>query len=134
MPNVISGFLKSPANPSANRQSEYTDLGEYIYALDPYLAVPPPYWAWEVAHAPAIVDIEIDPAKQGILFLLDTAGIEHHENPGNWRFKNAEHIVHRALRIPYMYYKRNEHNEKQGVLVRDYFMIGFEGGIGFNQA
>jgi hypothetical protein len=109
----------------------YAELGEYIFALNPYGAVPPPREAWTAAYPPAIVTIQLDDDKQGYLYFLDTSGIEHNEKPGSWKFKYADHYIQRALRIPYMYYKQSEFNKAEGVLVRDYFLIGFEGGAGY---
>jgi hypothetical protein len=119
---VIAGFANSE-----------TDLGEYIFASNPYKAILPPKGTWSTPYPPPTVPVEDQngPKVEGLLYLLDTSGIEQHEEPGKWHFKYAEHHVERAVRIPYMFYKRTENDDKKAVLVRDYFLIGFEGGGGY---
>jgi len=41
-----------------------------------------------------------------------------------WYFKNGENYVAKALRIPYTYTDKNGHE------IRDYLLIGYEGGGG----
>lgn len=107
------------------------DLGKYIFSLNPYNAVYPPPNTWATLLRTVVPFVpESDP--HDYLFSLDPAGIEHHEQPGDWKFKEADHYVQRAIRIPYKYYKRSGlHPSTEGVIVKDYFLIGFEGGHGY---
>ena len=41
-----------------------------------------------------------------------------------WYFKNGSNYVAKALRIPYCY------TDKDGHVIRDYLLIGYEGGAG----
>ena len=116
-----------------------SDLGDYIFISNPYGAVPPPATVWLMPFPPPVLEVADTDPKDGALYYLDSTGIEVHERPGKWTFKYADHYVHRGLRIPYMYYKDSGMTETdaQGVvrkklaLVRDYFLIGFEGGVAY---
>lgn len=143
--NLISGFGsysepvgsggtgKANASQSMRTAAPSEDqLGTYVFALNPYKAVYPPPGTWANANPPAVVTFVADPTKpHDYLYSLDACGIEHDEKPGEWRFKYADHYVHRALRIPYRYYKASETLPDTGVLVKDYLMVGFEGGMGY---
>lgn len=129
----------------SNPNGRGAELGEYIFALNPYYAKRPPKEEWEKAYPSAIVQMtqeDYDACKKGALYFLDTTGLEQHEHPGTWDFKYAEHYVDRALRVPYMYYKESDLSDDSGepdailvfVLVRDYFLIGFEGGAVYKRA
>ena len=37
----------------------------------------------------------------------------------------------RAMRVPYMFYQESKADAQFGILIRDYFLIGFEGGAGY---
>jgi hypothetical protein len=108
------------------------DLGQYILASNPYNAVLPPEGVWDVPNPPPV--IELDNGPYDVMFYLATSGIETHEKPGSWKFKYADQYVERALRIPYLYYKadgRSTKGKPLAVLVKDYFLVGFEGGAGY---
>ena len=104
------------------------DLGTYIFTANPYQAGLPPKDTWSKTPIPGVVTLVSDPAKADASFALCPAEAEMQEGPGRWNFKYGEHYVQRALRIPYMYYRKSEVDATQGMLVRDYFLIGFEGG------
>lgn len=133
-------------------------LGDYIFALNPYKAVPVRKGVFNVPYPKALYRQEEkdkpDPDSEDaqdhpVVFFLDTTGIEHNEQPGTWIFKSTDHFVDRGLRIPYMYYKdvRSAQQEydavapvppakvkyRQLALVRDYFLIGFEGGVAYGK-
>ena len=48
--------------------------------------------------------------------------IEQQLDVGGWNFKRVPHHIEKAIRIPYTYY------DDQGVQIRDYLLIGYEGG------
>lgn len=48
--------------------------------------------------------------------------IEQQLDVGNWNFKGVPHFIEKAIRIPYTY------TDAQGVKIRDYLLIGYEGG------
>jgi hypothetical protein len=48
--------------------------------------------------------------------------IEQQLDVGGWSFKGVPHHIEKAIRIPYTYY------DDHGVQVRDYLLIGYEGG------
>lgn len=112
----------------------------YVFAANPYATGRVPGGTWEtVGGPPGIITFETrnpdpsatPPVVDDSPFALDLGGSEMHEKPGEWKFKYADHYVARALRIPYMYYKPLESDDTKGFLVRDYFLIGFEGGMGY---
>jgi len=51
----------------------------------------------------------------------DPIVVEVQKDVGNWYFKGVGHHVEKAIRIPYTYTKNN-------VVIRDYLLIGYEGG------
>ena len=51
----------------------------------------------------------------------DPIVVEVQKDVGDWYFKGVGHHVEKAIRIPYTYTKNN-------VIVRDYLLIGYEGG------
>jgi hypothetical protein len=79
-----------------------TDLEDIILYLNPY-----------------------DAEKDSIEIIED--GVEYHDKPGPWNFKNVGHTVNRAIRIPYTFIWKNP-TTKEKIKIRDYFLIGFEGG------
>jgi len=88
------------------------DLGSLILNLTPYKFAPDP-----------------DP-KCKDLFHIDWQGVEYQEKPGTWSFKGQTHALARTARIPYWFYWVN-HNapaKTPPIKIRDYFLIGFEGG------
>jgi len=48
--------------------------------------------------------------------------IEQQLDLGHWAFKDVPHYIEKAIRIPYTYTDAN------GVTIRDYLLIGYEGG------
>jgi len=48
--------------------------------------------------------------------------IEQQADVGGWSFKGVPHHIEKAIRIPYTYTDGN------GVEIRDYLLIGYEGG------
>ncbi len=48
--------------------------------------------------------------------------IEQQLDVGHWNFKDVSHFIEKAIRIPYTY------TDDNGVLIRDYLLIGYEGG------
>jgi hypothetical protein len=89
-----------------------TDLGNLIFSLSPYAFQP-------------------DPNGKKDLVTIAPDGVEYQEKPGNWYFKGATHNIARSVRIPYTFYWANEQANKKTppvVEVKDYFLIGFEGG------
>ncbi len=48
--------------------------------------------------------------------------IEQQLDVGGWNFKGVPHHIEKAIRIPYTYY------DDHGVQIRDYLLIGYEGG------
>jgi hypothetical protein len=48
--------------------------------------------------------------------------IEQQLDVGGWSFKGIPHHIEKAIRIPYTYV------DDHGVLIRDYLLIGYEGG------
>lgn len=110
--------------------TEARELGQLIFAANPYLAGMPPKDTW--VNPPLTVVLVTtggDPP-----YYLDPKGTELAESPGHWEFKYAQHYVARAIRVPYMYYKRSDADPLVGLLVRDYFLIGFEGGAVYKRA
>lgn len=107
------------------------DLAEYILKANPYKAEFPPAGVWKEAYPPPVVTIRQTNETHDELFALDSSGIEHEQTPGEWKFKYVDHYVSRAIRIPYMYYRKSDVDATQAVLIRDYFLIGFEGGHGY---
>ena len=106
-----------------------TELGTYIFGANPYRAGWPPKGTWKKNPLPSVVKLVVNnPANADAKFSLDTRDGELHEEPGNWKFKYAEHYVERAVRIPYLYYKKSDTDESIGILVKDFFLVGFEGG------
>jgi len=87
-----------------------TDLGSLIVRLSPYTFAPPP------------------PGKD--LFTIQEDGVEYQEKPGAWYFKGAAHNLARSVRIPYTFYWKNPAADAKAdpIEIRDYFLIGFEGG------
>jgi hypothetical protein len=77
------------------------DLGQLIFDENPYSAQQPP--------------------KKFKMFLEET---ELAYRDLEWYFKNGENYVAKALRIPYSYTDQNGHE------IRDYLLVGFEGGGG----
>ena len=106
------------------------ELAAYIFAANPYKAGRPPKDHWKKYPFSGVVEFSAA-ADASEPYSLDVSGAEIHEKPGDWKFKTAEHYVERAVRIPYVYYRPIAGNEKFGLLVRDYFLIGFEGGMGY---
>jgi hypothetical protein len=105
------------------------DLGKYIFAANPYKAGRPPEDTWcDWPPAPVVKLVADDCDDADAEFLLDASGAELQERPGNWKFKYAEHYVRRAIRMPYLYYQVSDTDPTHGTLVKDYFLIGFEGG------
>lgn len=51
-----------------------------------------------------------------------TLVIEQQLDVGTWNFKGVPHFIEKAIRIPYTYIDVN------GVQIRDYLLIGYEGG------
>jgi hypothetical protein len=110
---------------------EAGDLGNYIFCTNPYQAGYPPKGTWlhkDKAGPPGTVTLIDEGCDHDPPYSLDFAGNELHERPGEWKFKYADHYVARAVRVPYMYYQKSKADPTIGVLVRDYFLIGFEGG------
>lgn len=119
-------------------------LGSYIFASNPYEAGKPPLNTWpalldskisarpKVSPPPTVVLVIDDcPDNYDPPYMLDFPGSELHDKPGQWKFKYADHYVNRAMRVPYMYYQKSKADPKVGILIRDYFLIGFEGGAGY---
>ena len=107
-------------------------LGNYIFAANPYEAGFPPPNTWVTEGGPpATVTLVPANSAHDEPYMLDFAGNEVHEKPGQWKFKYADHFVQRAARIPYMYYQKSKADPALGILTRDYFLIGFEGGAGY---
>ena len=117
----------------------WTNFGNMIFAANPYEAGLPAKGTW-YPNSPKV----FDPPPTTLLvpngipgstadspYVLHYVGSEMHEKVGQWKFKYAEHYVARAIRVPYMYYKPSTSFPSQGVLVKDYFLIGFEGGMGY---
>jgi hypothetical protein len=104
------------------------ELGTYIFAANSYRAGYPPKGTWKKAHLPSVVRLVTNGGSADPKFALHPADGEMHEKPGTWKFKYAEHYVQRAVRIPYLYYRKSETDETIGMLVKDYFLVGFEGG------
>jgi hypothetical protein len=52
----------------------------------------------------------------------DDAQVEKQLNLGTWTFKDTPHYIERAIRIAYTY------TDAEGVTIRDYLLIGYEGG------
>ena len=128
----LVGFGSSSDLFTAIRSYVFPDLGEYIYAANPYMAGLPPKDTWAKVSPPPVVRLVTNPADDhDFQYSLDTRGIEHHEKPGDWEFKHVEHAISRALKIPYLYYKKVDQDPATGILVRDYFLIGFAGGISY---
>ena len=73
---------------------------------------------------------KLTPYPGGSDYEIDHEGVEYHEKPGGWNFKGIPHGVARAVRVPYTFYWFNEAT-KSTVEIRDYFLIGFEGGAGY---
>lgn len=48
--------------------------------------------------------------------------VEQQLDVGNWNFKGIPHHIEKAIRIPYTY------TDDNGVRIRDYLLIGYEGG------
>jgi hypothetical protein len=48
--------------------------------------------------------------------------VEQQLEVGHWHFKGVPYFIEKALRIPYTYVDKN------GVHIKDYLLIGFEGG------
>lgn len=69
--------------------------------LTPVINASNPYTATPVYENPIVVEQQLD--------------------VGNWNFKGVGRHVEKAIRIPYTYVKN-------GVTIRDYILIGFEGG------
>jgi hypothetical protein len=134
------------ANPAAEQLLdpgeglEALKLGTYIFTANPYKAGLPPKGTWpgpdsENDFPPSVVPLVIvdpddpgPPPEHDPPYMLCTSDTELQENPGNWKFKYGELYVKRAIRIKYMYYKVSDADPTQGMLVNDYFLIGFEGG------
>jgi hypothetical protein len=121
------GILVSDAQ-GRSRVGAAGDLGEYIFGANPYEAGLPPAKAWDSWPPKATVTLETDPKKAAEQFILDPSDSELEEEPGQWKFKYADHYVERGLRVPYLYYRKSEADPSKGILVKDYFLIGFEGG------
>jgi len=90
------------------------DLGLYIFNANPYVTLPagntnPP--------APA-------PRKQKALEVMLEDDVEHDYASTYWTFKGTSHYIKKAIRIPYCF------TDKDGQKVRDYILVGFEGGGG----
>ncbi len=73
---------------------------------------------------------KLTPYAGGEEFEIKPEEVEYHEKPGGWNFKGVSHGVARAIRVPYTFYWFNE-DTKSTVEIRDYFLIGFEGGAGY---
>ena len=109
------------------------ELGTYIFAANPYAAGLPPSGTWpgpgsQIQFPPSVVRLVDDPDDADPRYMLCASDAEMQENPGNWKFKYGDLYVRRAVRIPYMYYKVSDADSNVGMLVNDYFLIGFEGG------
>jgi len=50
--------------------------------------------------------------------------VEHDYASTYWTFKGTSHYIKKAIRIPYCF------TDKDGQKVRDYILVGFEGGGG----
>ena len=78
-----------------------THLGQLIFDENPYSTQVPP--------------------KQFKVMIEETE-VDYKES--EWYFKNGDNYVKKALRIPYCYTDKNGHE------IRDYLLIGYEGGGG----
>ena len=78
-----------------------TQLGQLIFDETPYSTQVPP--------------------KQFKVLIEET---EVDYRGSEWYFKNGDNYVAKALRIPYTYTDKNGHE------IRDYLLIGYEGGGG----
>ena len=95
-----------------NKFSNGTDLGNLILSLSPYAFQP-------------------DPGGSSDRIWIDSDNVEYQEKPGNWYFKGATHNIARSVRIPYRFYWANQQanpGTPPVVEIKDYFLIGFEGG------
>ena len=96
------------------------NLGLLVYATNPYNA---------------------KPAQEPFGFELDLDTVEMEERPGKWNFKYGDHYVKRAIRVPYCYtpdfmkdisrIPDHKHPRGDDFMIRDHFLIGFEGGSGY---
>ena len=82
--------------------SDPKELGQLIFDENPYTDNQPP---------PKSLRIMIDETE------VSYRGVQ-------WYFKNGSNYVAKALRIPYTY------KDKYGHDVKDYLLIGYEGGAG----
>ena len=112
-----------------------TELGEYIFRANPYKAGQPPEGVWDRKKypngPPPTVTFPSNGQPTDKRYALDWNGAEMHEKPGLWKFKYGDHYIARGIRVPYMYYSPSPADPNTGMLVRDYFVIGFEGGAGY---
>ena len=77
------------------------DLGQLIFDETPY----------STQVSPKQFEVMLNETE------VDYKGLE-------WYFKNGDNYVKKALRIPYCYTDKNGHE------IRDYLLIGYEGGGG----
>jgi len=95
------------------------NLGLLVYASNPYKTTQP--------NEPFGFELELD-------------DVELQERPGTWKFKYGERYVQRAIRVPYCYTPATMKDIRplpfvnpapQSFMIRDHFLIGFEGGAGY---
>jgi len=87
------------------------DFGLLIFRENPYTA--------ELGTYTAPANDGLAPAPGGMS--IDETHVERQVDL-NWSFKGVPHYIERALRIPYTY------TDENGVDIRDYILIGYEGG------
>ncbi len=100
---------QAPAKSSKNSLRIFSngqDLGDLILSLSPYT---------------------FQKVGNNDLYEIKGDAIEFQESPGNWTFKGAPHNIARSVRIPYTFYWLNKATNST-IEVRDYFLVGFEGG------
>jgi len=144
IPSIIVPYPIPTPSPLPPATYQALDLGSFIFASNPYEAGIPPKNTWApdpaqpgVVNPPSTVQLVTNPTdiadvtKVDPPYMLNPPGCEMHEKTGQWKFKYADHYVARAVRVPYMYYQKSKSDPKTGILIRDYFLIGFEGGMGY---
>lgn len=134
-------IIISPPSIDKKQAAAWLAFGNMVFSANPYEAGLPAKNTWipdpknPDAVNPPPTAVLVDPQQPGAEwdppYMMDVSGTEMHEKVGQWKFKYADHYVARAIRIPYMYYKKSLAYPKTGVLVRDYFLVGFEGGMGY---
>lgn len=81
------------------------DLGQLIFDSNPYV---------KATGAP--------PHKKQQEFMFDAVEVDYRSY--QWTFKGGSSYIQKALRIPYCYI------DDDGIEIRDYLLVGFEGGGG----